>query len=86
MFSQFNKTAVPTFAHFFVLGVLFVKTPVKPSTKTNPAGRLNGLNWAGFCAALKVTLTPNNKSQGCSTLFGKGHYCCVYWTVNHLDS
>ena len=59
MFFQFNKAAVPTFGHFFfVLGTLFVKTRVKPSTKTNPAGRLNGLNWAGFCAAPKVTLTP----------------------------
>jgi hypothetical protein len=49
MFSQFNKAAVPTFAHFFfVLGTLLVKTQMKPSTKTNPAGRLKRTELGGF--------------------------------------
>ena len=74
-FPNSTRLRFPRLHTFFVLGTLFVKTQVKPSTKTNPAGRPNGLNWAGFCAALKVTLTPKNKSQGCSTLSGKGHYC-----------
>jgi hypothetical protein len=54
MFSLFYKASVPTLLHFFVLVVLFVKTQAKPHTKTNPAGRLNGLKWAGFCAVLKL--------------------------------
>ena len=76
MFSQFDEAAVPTFSHFFffVLGILFVKTQGKPSTKTNPAGRLNGLNWAGFCVVLRLTVTPNYKPQGCTALSGNDHY------------